>query len=72
MFIEYGQNSVAYKFLVVKSDHNVIEGVFPMKVTVKPVPHSISESESNDNLEVELRRSKRARKETNQMDSTPS
>ncbi|CAL2238148.1 unnamed protein product [Prunus armeniaca] len=66
MFIEYGQNSVAYKFLVVKSDHNVIE------VTVKPVPHSISESESNDNLEVELRRSKRARKETNQMDSTPS
>lgn len=36
-----------------------------MKVTVEPVPHSISESESNDNLEVELRRSKRARKETN-------
>lgn len=52
MFIGYGQNSAAYKFLVVKSDHNVMEvntivetknadffeGVFPKKVTVEPLP----------------------------------
>ncbi|CAL8155352.1 unnamed protein product [Prunus armeniaca] len=79
MFIGYGQNSAAYRLFVVKSDHNVIEvntivetknadffeGFFLMKVTVELVPGSMLESESNDNLKVELRRSKRARKETN-------
>lgn len=80
MFIGYAQNSVVYRFLVIKSDQNLMEvntivetknatffeNVFPMKPDGdNPTGTSHSLPEPRDNLEIEPRRSKRIRKETN-------
>ncbi|CAL8169743.1 unnamed protein product [Prunus armeniaca] len=51
--------------IVETKNADFFESVFPMKVIVEPVPRSVSESKINDNLEFEIRRSKRVRKETN-------
>jgi len=81
MFIGYAQHSVAYRFLVTRSDNNAMEPntivetknaeffehVFPLKTHVDKSSHASSSShahESDDNVEIELRRSKRARKAT--------
>ena len=77
VFIGYVQNSIAYRFLVVKSDvleYNIIiefynasffEHIFPMTNKEKPIAisHDLSDNvvEENDH---ELKRCKRNRKET--------
>ena len=81
MFIGYAHHSASYRFLVTRSDNNVMEintivetknaeffeHIFPLKTHVDKPSHASSSShaqESDDNEEIELRRSKRVRKET--------
>ena len=80
LFIGYAQQSVAYRFLVLKSDildRNTIvetkdaeffENVYPLKVEYIPkrIENNVSSFEQNSNEDsfVNLRRSKRQRKET--------
>ncbi|KAJ9703199.1 hypothetical protein PVL29_004828 [Vitis rotundifolia] len=79
MFIGYAKNSVAYRFLVTKSENNLVdvntiietknanffENIFPMKLNGEQQVQKISRDKSIEPSEFEPRRSKRDRKEIN-------
>lgn len=80
VFLGYADSSPAYRFLVIKSEvlelntiietknASFFENIFPLKESVeRPVKNSNvePENEGNENEEIEPRRSKRQRKETN-------
>ena len=80
-FIGYAVNSVTYRFLVLRSDilnvNTIIESksaeffenVFPLKYSIrKSLSKYAIEPSSSENNGIELRRSKRDRKETNFID----
>ena len=78
MFIDYAENSVAYRFLVTKSENNIIDvntiietknadffkNIFPMKLNDEQVQKT-SRDKSIEPSEFESKRSKRDKKETN-------
>ncbi|KAL6318624.1 hypothetical protein AAG906_000702 [Vitis piasezkii] len=82
MFIGYVENSVAYRFLVTKSENSLVdvntiietknadffEKIFPMKLNDEQQVQKTSRDESIEPSEFEPRRSKRDRKETNLRD----
>ncbi|KAL6345701.1 hypothetical protein AAG906_017440 [Vitis piasezkii] len=79
MFIGYAENSAAYRFLVTKSENNLVdvntiietknadffENIFPMKLNGEQQVQKTSRDKSIEPSEFEPRRSKRDRKETN-------
>ncbi|KAJ9684091.1 hypothetical protein PVL29_016537 [Vitis rotundifolia] len=79
MFIGYAKNSVAYRFLVTKSENNLVdvntivetknadffENIFPMKLNGEQEVQKTRRDKSIEPSEFETRRSKRDRKETN-------
>ncbi|RVX14351.1 hypothetical protein CK203_017150 [Vitis vinifera] len=79
MFIGYAENSVAHRFLVTKSENNLVdvntiietknadffENIFPMKLNGEQQVQKTSRDKSIEPSEFEPRRSKRDRKETN-------
>ena len=76
MFIGYAENSAAYRFLVTKSENNLVnantiieiknanffENIFPMKLNGEQQLRKTSRDKSIEPSEFELRRSKRDRK----------
>ena len=79
MFISYAENSATYKFLVTKSENNLVdvntiietknvdffENIFPMKLNGEQQVQKTSRDKSIEPSKFEPRRSKRNRKETN-------
>ena len=78
MFIGYVENSVAYRFLVTKSENNLVdfntiietknasffENIFPMKLNGEQQVQKTNRDKSIEPSKFEPRRSKRDRKET--------
>ena len=79
MFIGYAENSATYRFLVTKSENNLVdvntiietkksdffENIFPMKLNGEQQVQKISRDNTIEPFEFEPRKSKRDRKETN-------